>query len=492
MLGSATPIMPIQTEKELSDNARALWLKSLHAVELRNYGYAISLIQAILKEFPGFLEGRKRLRKVEIVSTKGKKPFLSGLSTASMKGAGMVKKDPLAAMELAEKNLETDPNNAQINHLLKEAAKAAGYPEIAAFALETIVEATPTDTKVMHELGEHYLTMGDADRAVTVYSKIAEINPADLTAVKRSKDAAATASMKSGGWNEAKSYRDLMKDKDEAVSLEQKSRVVKSSEMIDQQLAELTPQWEADQRNVDLTRRIAKLWEDRFEQTPNEENLDGAYYYYHHGNGLLGGADPAVVRKLSDLQLRKIDLQSKAIEDWLAGGGDQHEEAEAYREQLGNLKQQKAEVLIADARKRVERNPTDLQLAYELGEQLVNAKMYTEAIKELQRARQNPNARLRAMNLLGQCYTEKGMLDLAVKQFQDAASEILAMDVTKKEILYKLGLVFERMAATSAAAGQEEKSRDLIAKGLECFKQIYEVDYGYLDVAQRVEKSYGG
>ncbi len=484
--------MPIQTEKELSDNARALWLKSLHAVELRNYGYAISLIQAILKEFPGFLEGRKRLRKVEIIATKGKKPFLSGLSTASIKGAGMVKKDPLAAMELAEKNLETDPTNPQINHLLKEAAKAAGYPEIAAFALETIVEANPTDTKVMHELGEYYLVMGDADKAVTTYSKIAEINPADLTAVKRSKDAAATASMKSGGWTEAKSYRDLMKDKDEAVSLEQKSRVVRSAEMIDQQLGELTPQWEENQTSVDLTRRIAKLWEDRFDQSPTEENLDGAFYYYHHSNELLSGADPAVVRKLSDLQLRRIDLQSKAIEDWLAAGGDQHDEADAYREQLIGLKQQKAGVLIGDARKRVERNPTDLQLAYELGEQLVHAGMYTEAIKELQRARQNPNARLKAMNLLGQCYTEKGMLDLAVKSFQDCASEIIAMDVTKKEVLYKLGLVFERMAGISAAAGDEGKSKDLLSKALECFKQIYEVDYGYLDVAERVEKSYGG
>src|SRR4051812_6921641 len=125
MLGCASPNMPIQTEKELSDHTRALWQKSLHAIELKNYGYAISLIQAILKEYPGFLDGRKRLRKVEIINTKGKKSFLSGLSTASLKGAGMVKKDPMAAMELAEKNLEADPNNTQINHLLKEAAKAA-------------------------------------------------------------------------------------------------------------------------------------------------------------------------------------------------------------------------------------------------------------------------------------------------------------------------------------------------------------------------------
>ena len=471
--------MPIQTEKELSDSTRALWLKALHAIELRNYGYAISLVQAILKEFPGFLEGRKRLRKVEIVATKGKKGgLLSSLSSSSLKGGGMVKKDPVAAMELAEKSLETDPTNPQANHLLKEAAKASGYPEIASFALETLCEANPTDTKVMHELGEHYLSMGEADKAVLVYSKIAEVNPADLTAVKRSKDAAATASMKSGGWNEAKSYRDLIKDKDEAVSLEQKGRVVKSAEMIDEQLGELTPQWEENQENVDLSRRIAKLWEDRFEQNQDDESLDGAYYYYHHTNELMSGSDPAVARKMSDIQLRKLDLRIKTIEDWLASGGDQHEEAAAYLEELAELKKQRAEVLIGDARRRVERNPTDLQLRFELGEQLVIARQYTEAIQELQKARQNPNARLRAMNLLGQCYTEKNMLDLAVKQFQDAASEIIAMDATKKEILYKLGLVFERM-------GKKEES-------LKCMKEIYEVDYNYLDVAQRVEQSYGG
>jgi hypothetical protein len=50
------------------------------------------------------------------------------------------------------------------------------------------------------------------------------------------------------------------------------------------------------------------------------------------------------------------------------------------------------------------------------------------------------------------------------------------MDAMKKEIVYNLGSVYERM-------GQPEKS-------LDCMKQIYEADYGYKDVAQRVETSY--
>jgi hypothetical protein len=50
------------------------------------------------------------------------------------------------------------------------------------------------------------------------------------------------------------------------------------------------------------------------------------------------------------------------------------------------------------------------------------------------------------------------------------------MDTMKKEIVYNLGRVYEKM-------GDKEKS-------LACMKQIYEADYGYKDVATRVERSY--
>ena len=145
-------------------------------------------------------------------------------------------------------------------------------------------------------------------------------------------------------------------------------------------------------------------------------------------------------------------------------------------QELKAAQQKRVEVLIADARDCVARNPTDLQLRFELGEQLLKAGQLREALPELQRARQNPSARVKAMNLLGRCYTELGMLDLAMKQLEEASKEILSMDAMKKEIVYNLGLVYERM-------GERDKS-------LDCMKQIYEADYGYKDVAQRVESSY--
>jgi len=484
--------MPIINDKEISDEKRALWLKACSAVELRNYGYAISLLSAVLKEYPNFLDGRKILRRAEIAATKGRKSFLSGLSAASLKGAGVLKKDPVAAMEMAEKTLETDPYNVQANQLLRDAAKAAELPEVAAFAMETIVEGNPKDTKLLHELAEQYLAMGLADRAVDVYTKISALNPADLIALKRGKDASAQASMTKGGWEQATSYRDLIKNKDEAKSLETKGRMVRDLDMIATQLAELSPTWEADQTNVDLTKRIAKLWDEQLEQKQDEESANGALWYYSHANTLVNGADPTVSRRIGDLQLKLADLgivartnRAQELSDWLASGGDQHEEAAVYQEELASLqaeieqlKQQRSSSQIDEAKRRVDRNPTDLQLRYELGEQLLNAGNFADAIPELQKARQNPNTRLRAMSLLGRCFVQKGMLDMAANQLQNAASEMSAMDNVKKDTLYELALVYEKMSKKD--------------EYLNCLKQIIEVDYSYKDAAQRVESSYGG
>src|SRR5438067_10223834 len=107
------------------------------------------------------------LRRSEIASTKGKRGFsIGGLSSASLKGGGLVKKDPKAAMEMAEKSLETDPYNQAANFLLRDGAKAAGMPEVAAFALETVVEGNPKDAKALHELGAYYYESGHAEKAI--------------------------------------------------------------------------------------------------------------------------------------------------------------------------------------------------------------------------------------------------------------------------------------------------------------------------------------
>src|SRR5213595_210744 len=464
--------MAVKTEKELSEDQRAHWLKAVAAIELRNFGYAISLLQGILKQEPQFLTGRQLLRRAEVAKQKaGKKSFfnISTAPIAVMNAQREIKKAPQHAVEMIEKVLEGEPYNRQANLALKEATVAAGWLEIGVFALQTLLEENPRDVKLLHELGLLYHQTGQSDEEVEIYNRITEIDPLDAAALRLGKDASARASMATGGWTQAESYRELIKDKDVAISLEQQSRMQLRGEALDRQIAELEAQQQAKPQNADLARRLGALCEQK-------DDIESAIKWYQRAVEITGSSDSGLIRKLSNLNMRGAEREIAAHEEFLAGHTKKDAAHAKRSEELQAAKKKRAGILIEEVKKRLERNPTDLQLRFELGEHFVNAQRFREDVPELQRALQKPNARLKAMNLLGVCYCELGMLDLAMKQFEDAARETLTMDPMKKEIVYNLGIVYEKM-------GEREKS-------LNCMKQIYEADYGYKDVAERVESSY--
>src|SRR5215467_13781482 len=172
--------MAVKTEKELSESLRALWLKAVSAIELRNFGYAISLLQETLKQEPEFLTGRQLLRRTEVTRSKSAKKSFFNISTAPlavMKAQREIKKDPKRAIEMLEKVLEEEPYNRQANLALKEASLAAGWSEIGVLALQTLLEEHPRDVKVLHELGLLYRQLGHHDQEVEVYNQIMAINP---------------------------------------------------------------------------------------------------------------------------------------------------------------------------------------------------------------------------------------------------------------------------------------------------------------------------
>ena len=133
---------------------------------------------------------------------------------------------------------------------------------------------------------------------------------------------------------------------------------------------------------------------------------------------------------------------------------------------------------MKEAQARVDANPTDPSLRFELGLAFYDKGSYGEAIPHLQQAARNPHIRTRSLLLLARTFKEKKMFDLGIKQLDDALVDLQTMDDVKKQVLYEKGLIHEEM---------EQKDNSL-----EAFKQIYEVDYGYKDVAKRVEASYGG
>ena len=68
--------------------------------------------------------------------------------------------------------------------------------------------------------------------------------------------------------------------------------------------------------------------------------------------------------------------------------------------------------------------------------------------------------------------------DLAARTLQSAIKEKTAFDAEKKDLIYALGGVLEKM-------GKAEEA-------IEQYKLIYEVDIGYKDVSAKVDKYYSG
>ncbi|MEY2410104.1 MAG: hypothetical protein QOF48_2774, partial [Verrucomicrobiota bacterium] len=103
---------------------------------------------------------------------------------------------------------------------------------------------------------------------------------------------------------------------------------------------------------------------------------------------------------------------------------------------------------------------------------------YNEAMAEFQKAQANPQRRLLAMFRFAQCLTAKGMFDMAARKFQEVLKEKVGFDDEKKEMIYALGVVLDKM-------GKKEEA-------IEQFKLIYEVDLSYKDVGKRVDDFYSG
>jgi tetratricopeptide (TPR) repeat protein len=100
----------------------------------------------------------------------------------------------------------------------------------------------------------------------------------------------------------------------------------------------------------------------------------------------------------------------------------------------------------------------------------------SEAQQEFQKAQQNPNRRIQAIIYLAKCFEKKNMLDMAARRLQEVLKEKISFDEEKKDLVYTLGVVYDKMNKK--------------AESIEQFKQIYEVDMGYRDVMKRVDDHY--
>jgi tetratricopeptide (TPR) repeat protein len=145
-------------------------------------------------------------------------------------------------------------------------------------------------------------------------------------------------------------------------------------------------------------------------------------------------------------------------------------------EEADKLTEERKAFEIEQIQKLSDTYPSDLTLRFELGVLQFESGDVQSAIRSFQRAQGNPHKEIAALTYLGQCFSKRNMNDMAARTLQNALDKKEVMDDEKMDLLYQLGCVLDSM--------------DKKEESIEQFKQIYERDIGYKDVADRVDAYY--
>lgn len=452
------------TLDEVPRKMRESFDKAASALERGNSEYAEGMLMALLEQEPRLLQARKLLRAAQIKRQKGKGGgFARVLSSLTQMPAVLpinaaISKDPLKALPKIERLLAKDATNPSYCSLLIKAAEAAGLREIGIHTLELMLERKPDDVNLLNWIARLHDEEGNTQEARKYYERVVELRPNDPAAIKALKDAQARETMKQGRWEEVKQagdFRKVIKDAAKAEILEKQAKAVKTADDAEQLIEELRANIEREPGNINYRRALA-------DHLLRLNRFDEALAALREADEISGGGDPQIDRAINAATLRRFDAEIAALRS--AGRTAEAGEKERERDRF----------TVEDAARRVARYPNDLQIKYEYGVLLYEHERYTEAIAQFQAAQRNPQRRLRALYYLALCFEKKGQVDIAIEQLEKAASEMTLMDDNRKDVLYELGALHEKL-------GQPEKA-------LEYYKEIYAVDISYRDVAQKVER----
>jgi tetratricopeptide (TPR) repeat protein len=463
--------MAEKTLNDLPRDLRMLLTKGNDAMRRDNFDYAIDLYNQILAKEPGLYECRKALRTAQARKAGGGSGFFkkmlnsAGSQPMLAKGHMALSSNPTEALKIAEQVLNGDPTNSGAHKLVVEAATALELSKTAVLSLEILAANSPKDRDVAVKFANALADSGQVGRAEKILSDLYRSFPSDQELGQALKNLSARKTMDEGGYEAladgSGSYRDILKDKEQAVSLEQQNRQVKSEDVAERLIGEYEARLKTEPKNLKLLRQLAELY-------TQKKQFDRALSYYTQIKSSEVGGDASLDRSIADTTVRKLEHEMSQLDPAAAD----------YADKAARLEAEKRAYQLAECQKRVERFPTDLQIRFELGQLYFQMGKITEAMKEFQKAQGNPHRRIQALSYLGQCFARRGIHDLAATTLQDAIKEKAVFDDEKKELIYLLGSVFEKMGKKDEAIAQ--------------FKVIYAVDVGYKDVADKIDAYYGG
>ncbi len=444
-----------------------LYKRAEEAFQKHSYDYARDLFLQILQLNPDHAQSRKALRvtirkKFEEQGGPGKLKLtmLRGQVELTLKTT----KDPQRKLEICQKHLSEDPEYARVRIILAENLLSLNLPNGAAVEAEMAME---TDTGKGGDTGRvaaakilvaAYKSLGKVKEAQAALDRVTGYVKDDRELERLHRDLAAMETMRAG-FEEAKTFRDVVKDKDVAAKLEAQSHLIQTDEQFDAVMKDLARQLAESPTDPKVPKKIADLYFDR------RKDYATAKEYYKKASA-LAPQDTVLRDKVEDCALREMDVEIESA-------------AKANDPKLAELKAGRLKFLISTFERRVKDRPTDMVLRFELGKGYYQAgpAFLDKAIGEFQQSVKDPKRKPDSHLYLGLAFQSKRLYDMADTQYAHAEEGVLSQD-RRMMILYN-------RAKCLAESGN-------LPKAVELGKRIMETDIGFKDVSELVEKWQNG
>lgn len=454
--------------------------KGTEAMQHKNWNYAVECFTNCTKLVPDNLLYRQSrvgcIRKsYNDNGTGGKMASMRLMGVRTRIKKSRLSKDWKSIEAAAEEGLLINPWDAQLFFDLGEALAAQENHGVARFALEKAVELDRDNVDYNRTLGAFLFERRDYKPARSCYERIYKLVPTDSEARAMLGRIDAVSMLDRKGLEEAESTRDVRVEPTQPVNAYEEDRrarkgMQKTADAPGESAeADLIHAIRKDPSNTGLYLKLADLYKAARDFGKAQDQLSKALE--------LSPGSGEIRELILDVQLSRLREEAAEAEARARANPTKERLVEKARGLQQEVIQKEMELYSLG----VELNPTDLKKKFELAQRLASrhVKQFSKAIPLLQQAANNPNLRVEAQVLLGECFARDGKADLARRQLEKAVEGLNFADRPEafKTAHYLLGRLHQ-------AAGKNEQAEHH-------YGEVLAVDYEYKDVLKRMEELSG-
>jgi len=459
--------MSSESESPELQKAKTFFQYGNDAAMKSNFDYAIAMYLQACKLVPDNMLFRQSLRSIErkkfnndpkqvgmMASARNQPTILRARSARS-------KQNWAHALEVCEEAFVNNPWDVGAARVAAEAAEGMGLLSLAQWLVES-VQHNSKDVDFFKFSAHIHEENQSWNKAIACWEQVKKLSPNDQDANRQINALSAAGTIKRAGLDDALDRRaEAARIGEPAESLDAKLERLKQEQLTPEQkmVKEILANPTAVHAYVDL----ADIYRGHGDLEKAEKVLAKGLKANPGDQGLMSVYEDTQISRLK----RAVEAQSQRAL--------QHPEDTAAKAKLDQLTEMLSKYEIEAFRRRVTLHPEDAALHFQFGVILAKKGDHDAAISEFQRARTSPAHKVQALYQAGLSFEANNALKLADRSYREALKALEAEDQENFLALhYRLGRVAEGLGNDEVAG--------------EHYNEVAAIDYGYLDVAERLRR----